>query len=291
MTQAWRKQCEALHELNQIAVSAGLDQGLMLVGATARLLQLDWPAGLESQRTTKDLDLTLQCENWDQYLQLAKLLTDKGHFETGRQPHQFRHVTTQSIIDLIPYGGIEQPIGNVTWSETGNRMSVTGMAEARANAETMQTADGAELAVVSLPWFVVLKIIAWTDRRNSDKGAGDLKDADYVMRNCLRLKRYELAAWDAYAAITELSAVGHRLESLDYGEHAGVAVIATELGRTIAPETRELLLSALAPLANNPYAPGIEHLLGLPPRANDEQHRECVSLRFAILSALIRTAS
>ncbi len=283
----WRSQTKALEDLYKLAQVERILNGLMLIGATARLLQLDWPARLETQRTTKDVDLILQVKSWAEFSKLAANLISSGSYEKGRQPHQFIHRETATLIDLVPYGDLEDPAGTVRWPITGNDMSVLGMAEAHETAELKTLSPQLELPVVTLPCFTALKIIAWNDRKRSDKGGGDLRDADFVMRNCCQLPHFEAAAWQAYSLAIELPNVAAHAADLDFGEHAGAAVIANELKNVLRRETRELLLSIIAPLAESSYARGMENLISISPQSDDEQKRRVISLRYTIMKEIL----
>lgn len=81
----------ALRDLQQIAHAK--EHRLMLIGATARLLQLDWPLNRPARRTTKDLDLLIQMRNWAEHDKLMRAATQQpdAPFDFIRQPHRLRH--------------------------------------------------------------------------------------------------------------------------------------------------------------------------------------------------------
>ncbi len=227
-------QQEALRELNLIAAEKG--HGLMLIGATARLLRLDWPLKLPPTRTTKDVDLLVRLRSWAEHDELMRAATraENGPFEIrANQPHRLCHRRSGAPLDLVPFGELERPPGTLQWPHNDRTMTVCGMAEAEESASVLELGPGLEMRVINLPCFVGLKLFAWEDRHYM--GAGDLQDADFVLRRCVALPDFEERSWSAYAEAAE----GEGLAGLDYEEHAGAAVIARDLAQMLRPETRK----------------------------------------------------
>jgi predicted nucleotidyltransferase len=97
------EQIRALRDLYSLATGLNLAGSLVVVGATARLLQLDWPCRLPPRRTTTDVDLVLQVRDWPEY----RALMDRalaGGFHPEREEHRLRHRDRGTQIDLVPYG-------------------------------------------------------------------------------------------------------------------------------------------------------------------------------------------
>lgn len=267
----------ALRTLEAVASDLGMQNSLMMIGATARLLQLDWLLNLTG-RTTKDIDLVIQADDWDQHRTLMERAVDNG-FQTQRQEHRLIHTPTGTHIDLVPFGGLEDSDGTIRWPGSQYEMSVWGFHEAHQNAVIMQIATDFHFRVISLPCLVVLKLFAWHDRRHQEKGAGDLADIDYILTTCHELPAYEAQAWDAYEEAQEIARQSGSDPS--YTEHVGAAILGRTLKQILRAETRSTLRPVIDGLVKDPYHPALGHLLSQ--SSNEDTARATISLRYAIL--------
>ena len=76
----------------------------------------------------------------------------------------------------MPFGGVADEGGNITWLESGRVMSVGGFLAASENSRIAEV-DGVRVRVVTLPGLVALKLFALGDRR----AAKDLQDLLLVL--------------------------------------------------------------------------------------------------------------
>lgn len=272
-------QIGTLRQIHVLAVELNIADSLMLIGATARLLQLDWPLG-HTGRTTEDVDFVVQVDDWSQHHELMALALQRG-FEPKPEEHRLVHTATSTCVDLVPFGGLENPEGTIKWPRSEFQMSVWGMLEAQQTAVDMQVADDISIRVVTLPCLVALKMFAWLDRRYQDKGQGDLADADFILSHCPELPAYEEQAWEAFGEATEVAAKLGRT-GLSHGDHVGAVLVGRELRDVLRPETKARLHPIIEPLTEDPYHPAIEQLIRA--GAYETDLREIVSLRYAILT-------
>ena len=130
------------------------------------------------------------------------------------------------MVDLIPYGSQIAPDGKLHWPESGMQMTVTGFDEVCAAARKTGRPDDPALPVITIPGFVLLKIIAYLERKLDPKSRDDAKDIEYWLRNFASgshdARRFDLA---------ELSGLAHE----DYGT-AGAVLLGTEVGKLASPE-------------------------------------------------------
>jgi predicted nucleotidyltransferase len=273
-------QVETLRQLQVIAGALNLQDQLMLIGATARLLLLDWPLNL-TRRTTEDIDFVVQVDDWSQHQALINL-AHKAGFQEMPQEYRLRHLATGTLIDLVPFGGLEKPEGTIKWPRCEQEMSVRGMHEAHHAAIVVEVAPGLKSRVITLPCLVVLKMFAWMDRRFTDKGHSDLVDANFILSHCQELPEFEKSSWDVFEKAAIIAKLLERPHLLDYKEHVGVAIVGTILQAVLRLETKSCLRSILDPLAEDAYHPAIEKLM--PFFHTNEQDREVISLRFAMLA-------
>ena len=81
----------------------------------------------------------------------------------GKQAHRLHH-QSKLHVDLIPFGGVEQPDGTIVWPPGNTVMGVLGYTEARVSAIEVCLPDQQSLKVVTLPMLSLLKLLAWADR-------------------------------------------------------------------------------------------------------------------------------
>lgn len=150
---------------------------LLLVGAMARDLLLHYTHGISMARATEDLDIAIAMDDWEQFQQLRQQLIDAGGFvaEPGNL-HRLRY-GTWLIVDLIPFGGLEENDRSIVWPPEGTQvMTVLGYREAARSALDVTLPGGQSVRVVSLPMLATMKLVAWRERRLTAPGkdAADL---------------------------------------------------------------------------------------------------------------------
>ncbi len=118
------------------------------------------------RRATNDIDFGIVVETWDEFARLREaLITDEG-FQA--HPHQQQRLLHEegAIIDLVPFGNLEQATGLIVWPpDFAVKMSTVGFREAYANSIEVRLAADLVVKVASLAGLALLKIIAWSDRR------------------------------------------------------------------------------------------------------------------------------
>jgi len=159
-----------------LTVAARLKLPMLVVGAGARILIFDRRYNIEGRATT-DLDFAVRVDSWSDYQSLSAEMTHGSNpcFRATDIPHKFIHIQTGTEVDLVPFGPIGQPNQQIEWSD-GNQMSLLGLDEALSSAEVL-TMEGIEFKVVNTAAFLVLKLIAWNDR----KAAKDLEDVYFIL--------------------------------------------------------------------------------------------------------------
>lgn len=165
-------------------VAERLGVPFFLVGATARDLILSGQNRSGDWRRTKDVDLGVRVQSWAEYGTLRQGLIDTGRFAPDRTVH--RLLFGSALVDLVPFGGVADVDGQIEWSaDPDARLSVLGFEEAYRTADTLQVgSDPAVILRVASPTgLVILKFLAWADRRGfATKDAYDLR---LLIRNYL----------------------------------------------------------------------------------------------------------
>jgi predicted nucleotidyltransferase len=153
-----------------------LEVPMLLIGAQARILIFDSQYQVQG-RATKDWDVAVQLDNWERYNLLISIMTTGQNplFKKTRVIHKFIHIETELEVDVIPFGDISKPNQEINWSD-GNQMNILGLEEAFTNTELI-IIDNIEIRVADIDAFIVLKLLAWNNRRENK----DLKDIITVL--------------------------------------------------------------------------------------------------------------
>lgn len=219
-----RRELRLLADLVTAIRRAKPDARFMLVGAMARDLLLSFAHGIESRRATEDLDFAFAVADWHAYETLRDALIAGGVFADAAGV-MHRLLFDGRRVDLIPFGGLENPGGTIDWPPPQDtRMVVLGFREAMRGAVEVKLSGGVVVEVASLPALALLKLFAWGDRRyiQPGKDAGDL---------WLLLRNY-LDAGNRERLYVEAS---HLLESPDYDDElAGAWLLGSDARRLLA---------------------------------------------------------
>lgn len=142
---------------------------LMLIGAHCRDY---WHAALgrpELLRGTNDADLALTVVGAGEYSDLVKPLKATG--TTG-----VRFYVNGIPTDIMPFGGIEDPVETSKPSGRKGGIDVFGFNEVFGRAISIETSDGSLLRLPTPAGYAALKVKAWVDRcaRYEHKDGADL---------------------------------------------------------------------------------------------------------------------
>lgn len=165
----------ALRALSEVLAAQGVPW--MLVGAVARdvrLYHLPIPPA-EAAFLTKDADVGVEVASASAFEAVKERLVDEGWRMAGNSDHKM--VSPGGLeVDVVPFGDVEDPVGSVAFQQGGFRMNVTGYGAAW-EAATPVDLEGTVVRVITLPFYTLLKCLAWEDRR-----ARTLKDAEDLAR-------------------------------------------------------------------------------------------------------------
>lgn len=143
-------------------------------------------------RPTKDVDLSVEVENWQDFHQLRNDLMVLGFEQKDSQP-EHRFFMGDQMIDILPYGNTIAPEGYIEWPSTGHRMNVVGFDKLLEYAEEESITKDFSIPLIPLPLLVYTKIITYEDRRLSK----DLIDILYILEHyeeaSVSTRRFEIA--------------------------------------------------------------------------------------------------
>ncbi len=217
------------------ATNLGLTR-LFIVGAQARDLILQYAYALPVRRATNDIDFGIVVETWDEFAGLRDALINGEGFRP--QPNQQQRLLHEegAIIDLVPFGNLEQTTGLIVWPPDFTvEMTTIGFREAYANSIDVLLADDLIVKVASLAGLALLKIVAWSGRHFER----DAKDLGLIMKHYLDAGNQD-----------RLYGVGGDCADLlqddfDY-DRASARVLGRDLGRLLTDEIRQVVERVLA---------------------------------------------
>jgi predicted nucleotidyltransferase len=217
---------EILKSISQIA--SELEIPILMIGATARDLVLHYAYNVRAMRATKDTDFAVMIENWTKYENLKSKLIESANFTTVKNiEHRLKEISTETLIDIVPFGKIEIPKGKITW-QSEFQMTTFGFVEAFENALNVKLADNLVIKVVSPVGLAMLKLKSWTDRKENK----DSQDFWLVAKNFLDLGNEELL-YSKYSELLENDFFDLKL--------VGARILGKEIGLIIRPETKEII--------------------------------------------------
>ncbi|WP_413507257.1 nucleotidyl transferase AbiEii/AbiGii toxin family protein [Serratia proteamaculans] len=144
-----------------------------VAGATAREVLLHHVHGRKIGRKTRDIDIAIFVDNWQQFEELKAVLIAQGATVFKGNAH---HLLWQdNELDIIPFGNIAVE-NTLAWPpDRAIVMAVDGFLEAFQQAAPVRLSNGSVLLFCSLPGLALLKLFAWRDRGNQNgKDALDL---------------------------------------------------------------------------------------------------------------------
>ncbi len=254
-----REVCSAAEKLkiNVVLVGALMAQYTPEIGA-------DYP----KFRGTNDADFGVSVRDWESVKKLHEELLARGFTSNSKIEHRLHRGMT--MVDLIPYGSQIAPEGKLTWPQSGFEMTVTGFDEACAAACVAGQSNDPLLAVITVPGFVLLKIIAFLERqsRHDPKHRDDGRDVEYWLRNFASgtddTRRFDLAAQAD-------------LEHQDYAT-TGAVLLGLEVGKLASPQAA-VYVERFTKESEDLYSPFMDALAsGQFEKAADNKRRDGLAL-------------
>jgi predicted nucleotidyltransferase len=226
---------ELLAAAAQVAEREGVE--FFVAGAAARDLVLEHGYGLKSRRATRDVDLACLIPDWDAYERFRAALAGTGAFApVSGIAHRLTYRGGALTVDIVPFGGLEKPPGEIAWPpDFATRMGVTGFTDVHDHCIPVTVSSGVVVKVVSLPGFAILKLIAWSERKDQTKRDG--ADMGFLCRHYGPVCAYARLTGEDYDVLG--------LEDYDVGR-AGVRLLGRDMVALMRPGTRARVISALA---------------------------------------------
>jgi predicted nucleotidyltransferase len=146
---------------------------LYLIGAQARHFHLA-EQGIKPGRGTMDIDFAIMLPDMDIYETLKNDLLTAG-FRKVTEPYRMIHDKTNTVIDLLPFGEIEEK-GTVKFTDRKTEVSVIGLKEILLTSETRQLDEETVIQVTPLAGIIILKLISFDEKPERIKDLDDIHD-------------------------------------------------------------------------------------------------------------------
>lgn len=227
-------QINIIREVVQAAMSEEL--GLFIVGAQARDLLLQYVYDLPVHRATNDIDFGIVVESWDEFIRLRDVLIASKRFQSDKTMRQRLVHESGLLIDLVPFGGLEEVSGQISWPpDFSIVMSTVGFREAYDHSFEVRIAHDLMVRVASLAGLTLMKIVAWDERRFER----DAQDLGLIMR-------HYLAAGNEGRVYNEQGDCFDLLnEDFDY-EKASARILGRDVGRLLTESSRPTLARVIS---------------------------------------------
>lgn len=246
-----------------ISSAHGMNLEAILVGALVTELIADEDSELTPPRGTNDADFAIKMKGWEEFDQFKKRLVEKGFRPDPKMEHRLYY--RSAMVDVLPYGPEISKGGEILWPVSRRSMVVLGFEEACAQAVESQVLKDIRVKRLTIPGLVLLKIIAFLDRR----AAGNQK---------YRSDGEDLMYWFAQYATgrheeRRYSIIEKGLSGVNF-DVAGACVLGMDVKKLASPEAArrigaflEPAIDPFGPLANAVVSPG-----------NDDPRERVVSL-------------
>jgi len=166
---------EVIRKIDQIANQC--EAKYFLAGAMAREVILRHVFGRPPGRRSLDVDFGIAVRDWNHFETLKTALVEQAGFTAhARMVQRLIYPSTPAVVvDLIPFGGVEDPEQNIAWPpEEDIVMKVTGFSDGLKSAVLVRLYADLIIPVVSIPVLIVLKVFAWIDRKHEKRDAADI---------------------------------------------------------------------------------------------------------------------
>ncbi|CAN5421463.1 hypothetical protein BH09BAC5_BH09BAC5_05230 [soil metagenome] len=147
-----------------------------LIGAQARDINL-LESGIRPSRGTKDIDFAIMLPDMVTYEKIVADLLNSG-FRDTKMPYRIIHDETNTVVDLLPFGQIEEE-GTVKFTEREIEISVVGFREVNQIVQDVLIEDD-NIRVSPMEGLFILKLISWNDKPFERKK--DLIDLQFILK-------------------------------------------------------------------------------------------------------------
>lgn len=212
----------------------------LIVGATARDIILHGIYNIPIRRATEDIDFGIAVGSWAEYEKLKETLLKSTQFKADtKATHRLWHNSgsAQIKIDLVPFGKLESPTGQIAFPPGDFVMTTRGFEEVLGGALLIEIGKELTVRVASLAGIALLKIIAFGDRPHERRR--DPQDIWFIIQNYLDAGNVE-RLYESGGADTDLMN-----DDFDY-VRTGAELLGRDVGRMLNERTGQIVSGILS---------------------------------------------
>ena len=236
-----------------------------LIGAQARDIHI-LETGNRPMRQTLDIDFAVMVPEIAAFDELKNEMLKNG-FESSMVPHRLIHAKTNTEIDLLPFGEVEQK-RTVNFDDRVTELSVIGLKEI--SDKTIEyNFKTVTLKVSPLEGLFILKLISNNEK---PERTNDLDDIKIIIDSYFDLNRDRI--YDDYLShIIDM-------ETENYELHAGALALGIDVGKIIneSNDLNKLIISILGNEINSSRGSICEYLVGKEHYASHESAQKLFTL-------------
>jgi len=228
-------QVEVLIDIVQMTSELGFP--FFVVGATARDIVFSAIFGIPPIQATLDIDLAIRVARWEDYQELRKRMLSNDRYKPDASRKQRLIHRNGTLVDLIPFGSLEDPAGIISWPpENDIVIRTVGFEEAlRSSLDVIISHDpDVEVQVCTPPALAVMKIISWSDKY--PERTRDAQDLMFLMKHYIELGN-QTRIWDGDSDILNEG-------NFDY-EQASARLLGRDIRKIMKDDTRNLVNAIL----------------------------------------------
>ncbi|MGC9367896.1 MAG: hypothetical protein ACP5FK_12755 [bacterium] len=152
-----------------------------IIGAMVKDILFEHYHDIKSTRITRDIDLGIRVQSWDEYNKLDGFLINSDKFEKSSQMHRYKF--HDIYIDIIPFGGIAENEEKIIWPDDERIMNTLGFKEVFKNSISVRINEEPVLDIKcpTIPGLTLLKLISWKD--NYPYRKKDAEDLLFIIEN------------------------------------------------------------------------------------------------------------
>lgn len=160
--------------IEELVSRSGADPAtMMIIGAHCRDLLHAAFGRAEPLRSTSDVDLGIAVAGNEEYRRIVSALPRSGTTD-------IRYSIAGITVDVVPFGGIEDPAGITTLRGRKDSLDVFGFREVFTHAWELRLPSGHLVRIPTPAGYTALKLKAWCDR----SVIGEYKDAGDIAVAC-----------------------------------------------------------------------------------------------------------
>ena len=215
----------------------------LLAGGMAREILLHHGHGCARGRATTDVDFGVTLSDWGAYQALRQGVTESGRFrpdpkEAQRIIHRDLVTGAETKVDLVPFGAIAAPSGEIGWPPDGSHvMRILGYSQALATAIHLRLDETHWVPLASASGLAIMKLVTWVDRGEARLGRDAVDFLEIARQHAHLLTDKEL--YDDFPEVMERCSFRP--------EPAAAWILGKQVAALADDRLREVVLCAILP--------------------------------------------